>query len=139
MAGPFRISKARVVKAAAAGGPDLQEYLQRLMKMIPADVVGLYLVGAGLINAQAAGLLAFWTGVCAVGVIVERAWGSKDPASGAHPGPDWILVLISTIAFLIWVYDVGGAFAAYGIPNRPYGALAVLGWTFFVPYFYKGI
>jgi hypothetical protein len=141
MAGPFRVSKARTVgdPTRGPGMPEYQDYLQRLMKMIPADVVGLYLVAAGLIDPNDALLLACWTVFCAICVVLVRAMGSKDPGSSDHPGPDWMLVTMSTIAFLIWVYDIGGPFAAYGIPNRPYGSLAVMAWTFLVPYFYRGI
>src|SRR5690348_15658582 len=120
MAGPFRISRARAVRAAAGGGADdMQAYLDRLMKMIPTEVVGLYLVGSGVIAPDAAVPLTIWTAICAFGVVAVRAWGSKDPGS-AHPGPDWTLVAISTVAFVIWIYDIGGLFTAYGIPNRPW-------------------
>jgi hypothetical protein len=127
-----------VAQVNAGGGQNLQAYLDRLMKMIPTEVVGLYLVGSGVIAANAHGTLAAWTVVCVVAVIVVRAWGSQDPAS-AKSGPDWTLVLISTIAFVIWVYSIGGVFTAYGIDNRPWSSLLVLAWTFFVPIIYKGV
>ena len=139
MAGPYRISKARAVPVDAGGGPNFQAYLDRLMRMIPAEVIGLYLVGAGMIDPKASLSMAIWTGICVVGVIAVRAWGSKDLLSSSQPGPDWMLVLISTGAFIIWIYNIGGVFTAYGVPNRPWGALLVLVWTFFVPIFYKGI
>jgi len=139
MAGPFRIARARVVKATGARDAEMQSYLDRLMRMIPAEVIGLYLVGSGMIAADAAATLAGWTVICALGVVAFRGWGSRDPSSATHPGPDWALVVISTIAFGIWIFNIGGPFTAYGIPNRPWGSLGVLAWTFFVPIFYKGV
>jgi hypothetical protein len=46
MAAPFRISDERL---DGSGGNNLQEYLGRLMKLIPGEAVSLYLVGAGII------------------------------------------------------------------------------------------
>lgn len=141
MAGPFRISKAhaRAASATGAGTSEFQGYLDRLMRMIPAEVVGLYLVGAGMIDVKAALSLAVWTVICVIAVISVRAWGSRDPLASLKPGPDWTLVMISTGAFIIWIYNIGGVFTAYGVPNRPWSALLVLVWTFFIPIFYKGI
>jgi hypothetical protein len=145
MAGPYRITRSRVVKATGAGaggasGNDVQAYLDRLTRMIPAEVLGLYLVGSGMLDPeQQATALAVWAAICAFGVVTVRAWGSRDPKSSRKPGPDWTLVFISTVAFIIWIYDIGGPFTAFDIPNRPWAPLAVLVWTFFVPIFYKGV
>jgi hypothetical protein len=93
---------------AAAAATKIQAYLDRLITMIPGEVIGLYLVGSGMIDPRQAMGLAIWTAICAVGVVAVRAWGSKDPQSSIKPGPDWTLVGISTVAFIIWVYSIGG-------------------------------
>lgn len=122
--------------AAGQAGSELQDYLDRLMKMIPGEVVGLYLVGSGIIPAGQSVSLLIWTILCLAGVIALRAYGTADPA--ANKTPDWIHVGISSIAFLIWVYSIGGVFEAYGAAVPYIGSLLVLAWTFFVPIFYKG-
>ncbi len=141
MTAPYRINrpkaaKANAVAAAGAGGAVLQDYLDRLMKMIPGEVVGLYLVGSGIIPAGQSVSLLIWTIICLAGVIALRAYGTADPAT--NKAPDWIHVGISSIAFLIWVYSIGGVFEAYGLAVPYIGSLLVLAWTFFVPIFYKG-
>jgi len=146
MAAPYRIMRSGAVRrnavpdhpvaAAEPGSTELQGYLERLMKMIPAEVIGLYLVGSGIIPTGQSLALTIWTAVCLAGVIFLRAYGTADPA--ANKAPDWAHVIISSISFLIWVYSIGGFFAAYGVAVPYIGSLLVLAWTFFVPIFYKG-
>jgi hypothetical protein len=134
---PFRVMQpsAGFQKVAADGQPT-REYFERLMKMIPAEVVGLYIVGNGLIPKERPVVLAAWTALGLFGVVAIRAWGTSD--KDRKLGPQWPAVAISSVAYVIWVYSMGGAFAAYGIAEPYLGSLLVLGWTFFVPIFYKG-
>jgi hypothetical protein len=139
MAAPFRITRepAGTRRAGAAQGEtDARPYLDRLMKMIPGEVIGLYLVGAGFIPPGQNIALVAWAVVCLIAVFVVRAYGTADPAKGLSP--QWISVAISAVAFVIWLYSLGGPFAAYGLHVPFVGSLLVLAWTFFVPIFYKG-
>jgi hypothetical protein len=114
-----------------------QSYLDRLMKMIPAEVIGLYLVGNGIIPADQKIALIIWTVICLIGVVVVRIYGTYDQ-SKQHP-LDWPHIVISAIAFVIWVYAIGGGpFAAFSLTIPWVGSLLVLVWTFFVPIFYHG-
>lgn len=47
MSAPFRIIQTGVKKSNGIS-EDFKNYLSRLMKMIPGEVVGLYLIGSGL-------------------------------------------------------------------------------------------
>jgi hypothetical protein len=134
----FRISRSDTgVKQVARGkDEDFRKYLDRLFKMIPAEVVGLYLVGSGFIPPEKGTVLAIWAVLCLVGVVVIRAYGTAD-AENAKP-TQWGPVLISSIAFLIWVYTLGGPFVVFNLHVPYIGSLLVLAWTFFVPIFYKG-
>jgi hypothetical protein len=143
MSAPLRITQPAVsVTAEAVGAPpsergaDFQGYLDRLMKMIPGEAVGLYLVGSGFIPAAQSLVLLIWSIICLAGVIAIKAYGTADRANQIPP--DWVHVGISSVAFVIWLYSIGGPFGTYGV-NVPYiGSLLVLAWTFFVPIFYKG-
>ena len=138
MAAPFRIRRPDTgVKAVALErGDSFKFYLDRLLKMIPAEVVSLYLVGSGVIPTEQSVALAIWTAVCLIGVVLIRAYGTADPADSKPT--DWVHVAISSIAFVIWVYSLGGPFEAFGVYVPYIGSLLVLVWTFFVPIFYKG-
>ncbi len=141
---PYRIptrSTPEVMAEAASAlprepGTDFQGYLDRLMKMIPGEVIGLYLVGSGFIPSNQSLVLLIWSVICLGGVVAIKAYGTADRAN--QKPPDWVHVAISTVAFVIWVYSIGGPFAKYGVAVPYIGSLLVLAWTFFVPTFYKG-
>lgn len=137
MAAPFRIRK-RFAAAGDETSSGLKDYLERLLKLIPGEVVGIYLIGVGLIPTTykiplttVPGLWG-WTGICLVLVLIARAYGTADPK------PQWLAVFVALVSFVIWVYTIGGPFAASGLYVSWLGSLLVLVWTFLVPYFYKG-
>ncbi len=148
MAAPYRIVNPDVgVKdvAAPAAGANYSSYLDRLMKMVPTEVIGLYLVGSGIIPSSDPLVLTLWSLICLVGVVAMRVWGTTDPAANPPQPTDWVHVGISAVAFVIWLLSLGGGpFATGGVfaaahEQAPYfGSLLVLAWTFFVPIFYKG-
>jgi hypothetical protein len=121
---------------AAAPATPLQGYMDRLIKLIPAEVVGLYLVGVGMIPKGENVSVAVWALVCLALVVLVRAYGTGDPA--AKVPPQWGAVAVASISFVIWVYNMPGPFQAYGIAVSYIGSLMVLVWTFVVPIFYKG-
>ena len=138
MAAPYRIRRPQVglTKAAAVDHEGFKLYLDRLMKLIPAEVVGLYLIGAGFIPEGQSVALVVWACVGLAGVVVVRAYGTADAASALPT--DWVHVAISCVAYAIWVYTLGGPFAAYHLYLPWVGSVMVLVWTFFSPYVYKG-
>lgn len=138
MSAPYRITRPGVGAQAVAAEPnqDFKFYLDRLLKMIPAEVISLYLVGSGFIPADQPAVLLIWSIMCLVGVVVIRAYGTTDPTKNLPP--DWAHVAISSVAFVIWVYSLGGPFVAMGWYVPYIGSLLVLAWTFFVPFLYKG-
>ena len=98
---------------ATATAEDFNAYLDRLLKMIPAEVISLYLVGSGLISERQAGGVDVWAAICLVGLLIIRAYGTAD--SLRHLPPDWVHVAISGVAFMIWIYSLGGPFEAYDL------------------------
>jgi hypothetical protein len=118
-------------------GDDFNSYLDRLIKMIPSEVIGLYLVGVGAITQTASCrvVLLIWAIFCLICVFVVRIYGTKLPGKK----PQWAAIVISAVSFTIWVYTIPkGPFDLYGIYIPVLGSLLVLGWTFVIPYFYKG-
>jgi len=114
----------------------LQDYGERLVKLIPSEVVGLYLVGVGVIPATAKVVVTVWAVVCLGLVILVRAYATRDPALNLPP--QWKAVVISSVSFVIWVYTIPGPFQALGLAVPYIGSLTILVWTFVVPYFYIG-
>ena len=114
----------------------MQAYFDRLVKLIPAEVVAIYLVGIGIIPADQKPAFAIWAAVCFCLVIVARAYATSDRENNIPP--QWPAVIISAISFVIWAYTMPGAFQVYGLAVGYIGSLLVLVWTFLVPYIYRG-
>ncbi|OGP53538.1 MAG: hypothetical protein A2Y65_12000 [Deltaproteobacteria bacterium RBG_13_52_11] len=143
MAAPLRITRPPIVKAALRKGgiaeakqTPIQSYMERLVKLIPAEVVGLYLVGQGIIPQNEKAAIVVWSIVCLGLVVLVRSQATGDRANNISP--QWIAVGVSTISFVIWVYNMPGPFQVYQLAIPYMGSLAVLVWTFIVPYLYKG-
>jgi hypothetical protein len=63
--------------------------MERLLKLIPAEVVAVYLAGKGnLPEARQSG----WSYVCLALVFVVRAWGTREPGDGHEIGAPVALV-----------------------------------------------
>ncbi len=129
MQGSLRIrcaSKASVVGRPA--GP-LDPWLGRLVKLVPGEVVAVYLGGRAFAEARFAGE---WPLVCLVLVVVVRAWSTAD-----RRGPQWISVGVAASSFVLWVHAMGGRFLGWSMaPDL--AALGVLVWTTLVPVFWRG-
>ena len=135
---PYRIETARSKSLVPATADEqLRSYLDRLMKMIPGEVIALYLVGSGVIPSDENHLwLVGWSSLCLAAVGVIRIYGTADRIT--NRGPQWASIAISAVAFVVWLYSLGGPFIALGIHKPFVGSLLVLAWTFFVPIVYKG-
>jgi len=143
MAAPLRITRPPVVKAAVRKGgiarekpTPIQGYMERLVKLIPAEVVGLYLVGQGIIPPDQKVAIVVWSIVCLGLVVLVRAKTTGDRANSISP--QWGAIAVSTVSFIIWVYTMPGPFQAYQLAIPYLGSLAVLVWTFIVPFLYQG-
>lgn len=125
--------------AAPAGGtivaaPRFDSYLARLLKLIPVEVLGFVLVSEPLVPAgqTAARVAVFVLGLLGVFLIRTRATRGDDGR------PQWPAVWISAGSYLVWVYQLGGAFAELGLHVPWAGSLLVVVWTFLVPLVYRG-
>ncbi len=134
MSAPLRI---RPPSKMGVGEDDgLKSYLDRLLKLIPAEVLSLYLVGIGIIPKDKATPLIVWGFFCLIAVGIVKAYGTSDSARGIKA--DMIHVTLSMIAFVIWMYSMGGPFAYYNLYESYIGSLLILAFTFIVPYLYRG-
>ena len=138
-----------LVAAAPGPGDAAKAYLDRLVKLVPAEVVGLYLAGKSAIQAvypaadanhplDPAGH-AYWLGwtlFCLVAVVVVRAWATSDGKTNTPV--EWPAVVIATVSYLVWVYSMGDAFAQFGHLWQPLlASLMVFAWTFAAPLLYR--
>lgn len=145
MSAPFRITRPATKPTADKAAEGLKDYLGRLMKLIPAEVISLYLVGKGVIasgQASETPLIYWiaWTVFCLIAVFIVRLFGTADPKADnlKDQQPQIPAVLIACVSYGVWVYSMGDMFELLNWYEPKLGSLMVLGWSFVVPYFYKG-
>lgn len=138
MQAPFRIPPREDDRDGERSSADAQfrEYLSRLLKMIPAEIVGFYMIGSGIIPSDIAIMQIIWIVICFILIIIVRRYGTADPDAGQSSQP--VPVFISTVAFLIWVYWLGGPFIKYKIHIPWLASILILIWSFVIPIIYKG-
>jgi len=129
MSGPLRIRGAPAGPTVGAYAGPVDPWLTRLVKLVPAEVVAVYLAGRPLAAEKYAG---DWPVACLVLVVLVRAWGTAD-----RRGPQWASVAISVVSFVLWVYAMGGRFLTWNVDVN-LAALAVLVWTTVVPVVWRG-
>ena len=116
---------------AAVERPD--DYKQKLYKYIPAEVIALYLTFDTLLRAagEEKGFLPWLVcGFCFLGtpLYLCRVAGVKRASQLA----------VSTVAFAVWAFALGGPFAALSWYRPIYGGLLLPAYTFLIPIFGPG-
>ena len=146
MPAPFRIRGVAPAAPTGARGPSapssvtapIDSYILRLIKLIPTEVVGAYLVGRELASANNAS--AGWALACLMFTVVLRSAMTfeKRERQPWWAGVQWGAVIIAAISFSIWMYSLGDhlPYLAW-IPSWA-ASLALLLWTPLVPYIYTG-
>lgn len=131
MSAPFRIHRPPLEATAATPATSqdsIKNWMERLIKLIPSEVVAVYLAGKNLAQEY----LIYWSVVCLGVVVVIRIWGTTAPTRG----PQFPAVLISAVSYILWVLAIGGFPERLVPPNLV--ALSILVWTAIVPVLYKG-
>ena len=115
----------------ADGGKD--DYLGRLVKYIPAEIVGLYVAAAGFVPKMdnLPDPRIWWVFLaCAVATPIYLLFATRDKDQGK--GPLWLQVVLATIAFPVWVFALGGPFTllAWYAANQWVASLVLVFVTF---------
>jgi hypothetical protein len=120
------------------------DWSSRIVKLIPAEALGLYGTAIGLIASlsDVERLIGIWlvSAVCLLLIIIVRIRATRDRATGR--GPQIKAIAVSLVSFTLWL----AALAATGVSISPFAGLPYLGitpllallWGTTVPYFYRG-
>ena len=108
------------------------DYLTKIIKYIPSEVVALYITLYGVASAAKTEIpfvLITWL-IFVVGVLgtVLYLWRIAQVN-------DRLQIFISAGAFVVWVFALGGPFSNLLWYNPVYGALLLPIYTFFIPIF----
>jgi hypothetical protein len=100
-----------------AASPSSDDFGSRLIKYIPAEIVGAYVFIAGLIQGllteeksflSLRGITWLWISVC-VFFILSPIYMYNASRTKSEP-PQWFQVCCAPIAFLAWAFALGGPF-----------------------------
>lgn len=107
-----------------------KEYLEKVAKIIPGEVIAAYLAMIGfvpLIKNEALHQPAYWTvfafGTLGTGLYINY---QADPNR-----PKWAHIAVSIISFLLWAYDTTGEKICPGIYDSAIAAILLIGFSFF--------
>jgi hypothetical protein len=107
-------------------------YKDRLLKLIPTEIVAAYLVIDGLIpkDAMHGGVVSVVSSIILLALIpfyLRKAMKVHQPKQ----------ILFTMISFVVWVYSLGGPFSFYGLYIGYIGSVGLILWTLLIPFFYK--
>ena len=106
-----------------------QDYKNKMLKLIPSEIIAAYMVVEGVIpdEHQKVGSI-----IVSVGLLIlipfylNRFYQIR--RFGQH--------LFIMIAFIIWVYTLGGPFRAWGVHEAYIGSILLVFYTLLIPLFY---
>jgi len=106
------------------------DYTTKLIKYIPSEVVALYITLYGIASAAKEDIafeIITWL-IFVIGILgtVLYLWRMAKVT-------DWTQIAISTAAFVVWVFALGGPFLSFSWYQPIYGALLLPVYTFFTP------
>ncbi|MEM9389278.1 MAG: hypothetical protein AAGA02_02320 [Bacteroidota bacterium] len=150
--GIFRINTPANVRGTSSSQQNnaqtkFEFYLSRLIKLIPSEIIGLYLclytIGkpdGGYISKGDDVWLSTISVIALVCLFILRIFETKQTGFKnlkSFKTVQWGSIFISSVSFVIWLYAMGHEFAGITAPELRYIQLAVIIWTFIVPIFYK--
>jgi hypothetical protein len=154
MAGSLRIYRAPPARLVAPGLPtapgaqapaptaSVDDYVQKVVKLIPSEVVGAYLVGAAMVAEGPARTAekAWWAAACLVAVIVLRLYLTRSGADPVAPGRrfQWDAVTVSAISFAVWVHAMGDQLPGLSWLSEHRASQALLLWSIIAPLVVRG-
>lgn len=112
-----------------------QSYPDKIVKLIPTEIVGAYMALAGIVGIGAPGgtdpdslskvliQIVFFALVILTPLYLWKA-------SGVH---NILQLIVTTVAFIIWIYTLGGPFEVWGIYEPRIAALILILWSIAIP------
>jgi hypothetical protein len=114
------------LQAAEAGEGGVDGYFNKLVKYIPADIVGTWVLASSLIKeASGAPKTPLLWVAFAVLLVITPLWTWRNTKPPAKP-PARTQIIISTVSFAVWVFALGGPFATMSFYRPVFGSLTLL-------------
>lgn len=125
----------RVVQSQlqAGGTQGVDTYFTKVVKLIPSDIVAAWTFVAALISSASdvPATTVLWVAF-AFAVVLTAFWTNMQTRQAGLP-PAWRQIAVSTVAFAVWVFALGGPFAALEWYRPLYGTLILVAYTLIAP------
>lgn len=107
-----------------------EKYLGRLLKLIPSEMVAVYLAVQGIIPPESAkwGLLIVSLVLLIITPFYLRMVQKVDRI---------MQIILSSLSFAVWIYSMGGPFIHLKIYEPWIASVVILLWTTFAPQFFR--
>jgi hypothetical protein len=103
-----------------------QEYRTRLLKLIPSEIVAAYMVLAGIIPPDRAKWGTLIVSIVLLVLVPFYMWRMQNVRRNSQ-------LIVTTISFVVWLYSLGGPFAAWGLYESWIGSVILILWTLIIP------
>lgn len=123
----------RIVTASlqSTGSGEADKFFDRVIKYIPADVVGGWVAVMGIIGPDEPGdkvdPTVLWVSFLA-GLLLTALWTHRQTSESGKPLAVTQIV-IATVAFAVWAFALPGPLAAALWDDPAYGSLLLIGFT----------
>ena len=107
-----------------------EEYLGRLLKLIPSEIIAAYMVVQGFIPVESA---KWGLSIVSLVLLIITPFYLKYTQKVEKNTQ----IFVSTASFVIWVYAIGGPFVLWNIHRTWIASVLLLLWTTFIPQFFK--
>lgn len=114
------------------GGAAADEYQDKLIKYIPGEVIAVYLALSGILKTASGHVPVEAMQWAVFLVLVPGTWLYLWRVSNVTK---WQQIVISVIAFVVWVFSLGGPFTQFYWYDPVYGAIVLPLYTFLAPIF----
>ncbi|MDZ7969124.1 MAG: hypothetical protein RM368_29940 [Nostoc sp. DedSLP03] len=113
-------------------GTQIDTYFDKVIKYIPADIVGAWVTVTGLIKSggDVPTTMLLWIAFI-LGIVLTAVWTVKQTSVKNKP-PAITQTVVSTGAFIVWVFALGGPFVTLGFYRPLYGSLLLILYTLIV-------
>ena len=117
----------RTIALQSASGQETDTFFDRVIKYIPADVVGGWVAVTGIAKSNAGSSTILWAAFV-FGLVITAIWTYMQTREAGKPSAVTQIV-IATAAFVVWVAALGDPFSSLAGYRQYYGSLLLIGFT----------
>lgn len=111
---------------------DIDSYPSKIIKYIPSDIVAAWVAATNIMKSDTELANPIWWIALGIGIVLTAAWTLKQTQVPGKP-PAITQTIISTIAFVVWVFALGEPFSSLSFYRYSYASLILILYMLIVP------